>query len=130
MYSLVVSLYGTGDIINDYEGFENPGEEVYSKLGGIYVVDLDSASGDFQQLKVVPMYMNRLRLCRFTPSSRIWQPNQRVLVHNPNKSVEFCDFVNELSIFDSGGRKNALLLEHIESDPAIPGGPILISAPR
>lgn len=130
VYKNKLILYGTGDIINDYEGFENPGEERYNRLGGIYVVDLDLESGDFEQLRVVPMYMNRLRLDRFTPSSRIWQPNRRVLVHNPSKSVEFCDFINKLSVVDAGGRENALLLEHVDSDPQIPGGPILKSSLR
>lgn len=124
------SLYGTGDIINDYEGFENPGEERYNRLGGIYIVDLEKSTGHFQQLRVVPMFMNRLRLDRFTPSSRTWQPNGRMLVHNPNKSAEFCDFINKLSLLDAGGRQNALLLEHIQSDPQIPGGPILRSTLR
>ena len=101
---------------------------MYNRLGGIYVVDLDRTSGEFQQLHVIPMYMNRLRLDRFTPASRIWQPNRRALVHNPNKSVEFCDFINKLSLFDAGGQKNALMLEHVDSDPQIPGGPILRSS--
>lgn len=126
-YVLFKSLYGTGDIINDYEGFENPGEEIYNRLGGIYIVDLDPSSGKFQQLRVVPMYMNRLRLDRFTTDSRIWKPRRRVLEHNPNESVEFRDFVNKLSLMEAGGRKTALLLEHCESDPQVPGGPILKS---
>ena len=122
------SLYGTGDIINDYEGFENRGEEQYNRLGGIYIVDLDEASGEFQQLRVVPMYMNRLRLDRFTPSSRTWQPNRWVLEHNPNKGKDLCDFINKLSVLDAGGRKNALLMEHFDSDPQVLGGPILRSS--
>jgi poly-gamma-glutamate synthesis protein (capsule biosynthesis protein) len=119
--------YGTGDIINDYEGFENPGEERYNRLGGIYVVDVSATSGEFQQLRIVPMFMNRLRLERFTSSSSMWRPYQRCLEKNPNKSKEFCDFVNELSLLDAGGRENALLMEHCESDPQLAGGPVLTS---
>jgi len=73
------------------------------------------------------MYMNRLRLDRFTPDSRIWRPRRQMLEHNPSNSKEFCDFINKLSLLDAGGRKNALLLEHFASDPQIPGGPILRS---
>lgn len=127
VYKDKLILYGTGDIINDYEGFENRGEEKYNRLGGIYIVDLDARSGQLQELRVVPMFMNRLRLDRFTPVSRIWQPNRRVLEHNPKKSKEFCDFVNKLSLLDAGGRENALYLKHCEMDPQLPGGPILKS---
>ena len=126
MYTFL-SLYGTGDIINDYEGFENAGEERYVRLGGIYLADINRVSGEFEELRVVPMYMNRLRLERFTSSSRIWQPNRRILQHDPNKSKEFCEFINELSLLDAGGQENALMLEHVESDSQIPGGPILRS---
>jgi poly-gamma-glutamate synthesis protein (capsule biosynthesis protein) len=34
VYKGKLILYGTGDIINDYEGFENPGEEKYNLPGG------------------------------------------------------------------------------------------------
>ena len=47
-YKQKLILYGAGDIINDYEGFENPGEERYVKLGGIFVVDL-TESGELRQ---------------------------------------------------------------------------------
>jgi poly-gamma-glutamate synthesis protein (capsule biosynthesis protein) len=127
VYKNKLILYGTGDIINDYEGFENPGEERYVRLGGIYLADINRVSGDFEELRVVPTFMNRLRLERFTPSSRLWQPNRRTLLHNPNKSKEFCEFINELSLLDAGGQENALMLEHVESDSEIPGGPILRS---
>jgi poly-gamma-glutamate capsule biosynthesis protein CapA/YwtB (metallophosphatase superfamily) len=125
VYREKLILYGAGDIINDYEGFENRGEERYNRLAGIYVVDVDANSGKFQQLQIVPMYMNRLRLERFIPSSSIWRPNQRRLEQNPNNSKDFCDFLNEISLLDAGGRENALLMEHRESDPQLPGGPVL-----
>ena len=47
VYKGKLILYGTGDIINDYEGFENRGEENYNRLGGIYLVDIDAKSSDF-----------------------------------------------------------------------------------
>jgi poly-gamma-glutamate capsule biosynthesis protein CapA/YwtB (metallophosphatase superfamily) len=128
VYKDKLILYGAGDIINDYEGFENRGEERYNRLGGIYVVDIEASSAKFKQLRIVPMYMNRLRLERFTTSSSIWRPYQRRLEQNPNNNKDFCDFLNELSLLDAGGRKNALLMEHRESDPQLPGGPVLTSA--
>lgn len=120
-------LYGTGDMINDYEGFENPGEEKYNRLGGIFVADFNTATANLEQLRIVPTFMNRLRLERYTPTSKIWGPNQRQLQVDPNKSRNMCQFINEMSELDAGGRETALLMEHVDSDPGIPGGPILIS---
>jgi hypothetical protein len=118
-------LFGTGDFINDYEGFENPGEERYNRLGAMYVVDIDPDSHKFQQLRVVPTFVNRLRLERFTPASRIWRPQNGELEHNPRKGKQFGEFINKLSLTDAGGTDNALLLHYCDSDPQIPGGPIL-----
>eukprot|EP00957_Ditylum_brightwellii_P116795 8908195-Ditylum_brightwellii.AAC.1 len=39
VYKGKLILYGTGDIINDYEGFENRGEDKYNRLGGIFIAD-------------------------------------------------------------------------------------------
>lgn len=146
VYKNKLILYGTGDIINDYEGFENAGEERYIRLGGIYVIDLDleeSASGGstrsscrFRQLRIVPMCMNRLQLQRVKTSSGIWKPRQRRLEYNCNNIRDFCDFINEMSAIDAlagaagGGNEHTgqpLVLEYVESDPQIPGGPILRS---
>lgn len=134
LYNGKLILYGTGDLINDYEGFENLGEERYITLGGIFVADLDADSGFFRQLRVVPMYMNRLRLERYKKSSGLWRPNEKRLEVNSAKTEEFCRFINSLSRNDSrsgvsGSSKDhgALLLEHFDSDSEIPGGPILKS---
>jgi poly-gamma-glutamate capsule biosynthesis protein CapA/YwtB (metallophosphatase superfamily) len=127
LYHNKLILYGTGDIINDYEGFENPGEERYNRLGGIYVVDVDPSTGNFKELRVVPMFMNRLRLERFTSDSAVWKPNARRLQRDPRLSQNFCDFINNLSEMEAGGSGNALILEHFDSDPQIPGGPVLRS---
>ena len=126
VYHSKLILYGAGDIINDYEGFENAGEERYNRLGGIFLVDVDPTNGDFQELRIIPMRMNRLRLERFVPSSKIWQPRQRRLLHNPQYIDEFCEFVNGLSKVDAGST-NALIMKTVVSDPQVPGGPILKS---
>jgi len=119
-------LYGAGDIINDYEGFENPGEERYITMGAVFVVDI-AADGAFQQLRVVPTFMNELRLVRFVKDSHIWRPNERRYENNTKKSVEFCNFINKLSKIDASTDDRALLLEHYDSDDQIPGGPVLRS---
>ena len=125
-------LYGTGDIINDYEGFENVGEEKYNRLGGLYVVDLAvdglSKVGNFVQLRIVPMYMDRLSLRRHTTSSAMWHPNERHTIAVPEKSREFAAFLNDMSRMDA--KENALLVDYCENDPQVPGGPILRSSPR
>lgn len=120
-------MYGTGDLINDYEGFENPGEEKYNRLGGIYVADFDAKNGDFEELRVIPMFMNRLQLERCLPTSKLWKPNQGELKNSPTLTQDMCRFANEMSELDAGGRSAALLMKHVDSDPVIPGGPILVS---
>jgi poly-gamma-glutamate capsule biosynthesis protein CapA/YwtB (metallophosphatase superfamily) len=128
-YKNKLILYGAGDIINDYEGFENPGEEKYITMGGIFLVDLDSESGDFLQLRVIPTFMNRLRLERFTttPQSAIWKPRQNNLERNPNKLRSFADFINAFSKRDAvGGAGKALILEYAEDDSQV-DGPLLFS---
>jgi poly-gamma-glutamate capsule biosynthesis protein CapA/YwtB (metallophosphatase superfamily) len=125
LYRSKLILYGTGDMINDYEGFENQGEEQYNKLGGLFLVDMDAETGDFCHLKIVPMFMNRLRLERYNKASLLWKPNERILQSDPSKSQDFCRFLNELSQFDAGRSGQALELVHVESDPEIPGGPVL-----
>jgi hypothetical protein len=52
----------TGDFVNDYEGFKNPGDEAYSHLGGMFVADIDPCSGELRALRVIPTYMNQLSL--------------------------------------------------------------------
>jgi len=127
VYKGKLILYGTGDMINDYEGFENRGEEQFNKLGAIYVVDMNTASGDFVQAKIVPMFMNRLRIERFTPSSKLWKPNERMLQVEPQKSVDLARFINQLSRTDSGMEQPQMVLEHVDEDDEIPGGPVLVS---
>lgn len=68
VYHDKLTLYGMGDMINGYKGSTNLDEERYNTLvGGAYVVDVDVNTGDFAQLRVVPILMNRLRLERYTP---------------------------------------------------------------
>ena len=127
VYKSKLILYGTGDIINDYEGFENRGEEKYNRLGGIYIADFDQTTGNFSQLRIVPMFMNRLRLERYKKGSKVWRPNERRLLIDRERSIDMAAFINRLSELDAGGKDNALTVEHLDEDSTIPGGPILIS---
>ena len=125
-YKQKLIIYGAGDIINDYEGFENPGEERYVKLGGIFAVDV-TASGDLRQLCIVPMLMNQLRLERYTKDSLRWNPNrQRYEAYNDG-SKNLCDYINNLSKIDAGNEECALRLKHENVDSAFLGGPVLRS---
>lgn len=126
VYKGKLILYGAGDIINDYEGFENRGEDQYNRLGGIYIADIDSVSGDLKQLQIVPMFMNRLRLERYKKGSQIWSPTQNRLVADQEKGKELCAFVNKLSLIDAGSEKAALTVKYVdESKSSKPGGPVL-----
>uniref|UniRef100_A0A7S4RXS8 Capsule synthesis protein CapA domain-containing protein n=1 Tax=Ditylum brightwellii TaxID=49249 RepID=A0A7S4RXS8_9STRA len=126
VYKGKLILYGTGDIINDYEGFENRGEDKYNRLGGIFIADVDASSGKLKQLQIVPMFMNRLRLERYKKGSQIWSPNQKHLVTDDEKGKDLCTFINELSLIDAGSEKAALTVKYVdESKSSIPGGPVL-----
>lgn len=119
-------VYGAGDIINDYEGFENPGEERYNRLGGVYLVDVHADTGQFAQLSIVPTYMDRLSLRRWTPSAALWRPQQRRLERNAAQLDDWCRFLQNQSRTDAGS-DGALVLHVVDDDPHFPGGPILRS---
>jgi poly-gamma-glutamate capsule biosynthesis protein CapA/YwtB (metallophosphatase superfamily) len=126
VYKGKLILYGTGDIINDYEGFENRGEDRYNRLGGIFIADVDASSGNLRQLQIVPMFMNRLRLVRYKKGSQLWSPKQKRLVKDDEKGKDLCTFINALSFIDAGSETAALTLKYVdESNSSIPGGPVL-----
>jgi poly-gamma-glutamate synthesis protein (capsule biosynthesis protein) len=125
-YHSKLILYGAGDLINDYEGFENPGDEAYVKFGALYIVDVDPSTGELQKLTLVPTFMDRLRLRRLLPHSAVWQPRSRELVNDPTAVYTFRDFINRLSVADSGGSETAVQLRVVEENREIPGGPTLV----
>jgi poly-gamma-glutamate synthesis protein (capsule biosynthesis protein) len=64
-------LYGCGDFLNDYEGVS--GYESYrGDLSLMYLADIDAASGDLLQLRLVPLRMRRLRLERASSADAEW----------------------------------------------------------
>ena len=118
-------IYGAGDLINDYEGFENPGDELYVRTGALFVVDIAETDGMLEQVRLVPMYMDRLRLRRLQSNAAVWSPRNAELITNPRAPKEFLDFVNRMSRLDSGRSLDALNLTLVEEDPQIPDGPVL-----
>lgn len=64
-------LYGCGDFLNDYEGIS--GFESYrGDLSLMYFADIDAASGDLLQLRLVPLHMRRMRLERASGADVEW----------------------------------------------------------
>jgi poly-gamma-glutamate capsule biosynthesis protein CapA/YwtB (metallophosphatase superfamily) len=67
-------LYGCGDFITDYEGIS--GYEAFrSDLALMYLVELDSASGELITARLVPMQMRRFGLERASAADAKWLCN-------------------------------------------------------
>jgi poly-gamma-glutamate capsule biosynthesis protein CapA/YwtB (metallophosphatase superfamily) len=64
-------LYGCGDFLTDYEGISG-GEEFRADLALMYLVDVDSASGELINARLVPMQMRRFRLERASATDAGW----------------------------------------------------------
>src|SRR4029077_9935884 len=91
-------LYGCGDFITDYEGI--CGYEAFrGDLALMYLVELESTTGEVINTRLVPMQMRRFRLERASASDTKW----------------LCDLLNELGkSFDTRARweeNNSLSLE-------------------
>jgi poly-gamma-glutamate synthesis protein (capsule biosynthesis protein) len=64
-------LYGCGDFLTDYEGIS--GHETFrGDLALMYLIDLDSASGELITARLVPMQMRRFRLERASAADSKW----------------------------------------------------------
>jgi len=64
-------LYGCGDFLTDYEGIT--GYEVFrGDLPLMYLIELDSATGELISLRMVPMQMRQFRLERALGSDAKW----------------------------------------------------------
>src|SRR6266700_4056459 len=69
-----VILYGCGDFLTDYEGISGY-ETLRGDLGLMYLVDLDSRSGQLMSARLVPMQMRRFRLERAPAADSEWLSN-------------------------------------------------------
>jgi poly-gamma-glutamate synthesis protein (capsule biosynthesis protein) len=67
-------LYGCGDFLTDYEGISGY-EEFRGDLALMYLVDVDSQSGQLLSARLVPMNMQRFRLERTSASDAKWLCN-------------------------------------------------------
>jgi poly-gamma-glutamate synthesis protein (capsule biosynthesis protein) len=56
-------LYGSGDFLTDYEGISGY-EDFRGDLAIMYVVEVDSRTGQLRSARLVPMKMQRFRLER------------------------------------------------------------------
>src|SRR5438477_3878537 len=91
-------LYGCGDLLTDYEGISGY-EDFRGDLSLMYLVELDSQSGQLVSTRLVPMHMRRFRLERTSAPDAHW----------------LCDFLNELGApFGTGTRLkkgNSMMLQ-------------------
>ena len=91
-------LYGCGDFLTDYEGISGY-EPFRGDLALMYLVELDSDSGELIAARLVPMQMRRFQLQRASAADARW----------------LCNLVNELGKqFGTGARleeDNSLTLE-------------------
>jgi poly-gamma-glutamate synthesis protein (capsule biosynthesis protein) len=81
-------LYGCGDFLTDYEGIS--GYEMFrGDLALMYLIELDSRSGELIAARLVPMQMQRFRLERISAADAAW----------------LCNLLNELGAqFSTGAR--------------------------
>jgi poly-gamma-glutamate capsule biosynthesis protein CapA/YwtB (metallophosphatase superfamily) len=91
-------LYGCGDFVSDYEGIT--GYEMFrGDLALMYLIEIDSRSGELIAARLVPMHMRRFRLERASVADAQW----------------LCDCLNQLGKpFSTGARldkEGSLLLE-------------------
>lgn len=66
-------LHGCGDLINDYEGIDDPWGRpggLRSDLACLYLLELRCPGGQLQRLEVVPFRLRRFRLSRPEPADR------------------------------------------------------------
>ena len=67
-------LYGCGDFLTDYEGIS--GYEMFrGDLAQMYLIELDSGSGELIAARLVPMRMRRFRLERASAADAKWLCN-------------------------------------------------------
>lgn len=64
-------IYGCGDFINDYEGISGY-EEFRSHLVLMYLVTIDSCTGNLLGLKMTPFQIKRFRLQRASDEDALW----------------------------------------------------------
>src|SRR5438046_9413499 len=64
-------LYGCGDFLTDYEGISGY-EALRGDLGLIYLIELDSQSGQLRAVRLVPTQTRRFRLAGASAADARW----------------------------------------------------------
>lgn len=137
LYRGKLIIYGAGDLVNDYEGFANRGDEAYNKLGALFLVDVNVSDGTLAQLCLIPTFMNCLQLQRVQQRSyKRWDPTVNCMVERADGVTELCEAVNHLSRLNAGNASDndpvsGVAVElRVEDDWAsAPGGPVLVFTP-
>ncbi|KAL3805397.1 hypothetical protein HJC23_009104 [Cyclotella cryptica] len=120
-YNGKLIIYGAGDLINDYEGFANAGDEKYCKFGALFLADFCIETKDLYRLTLVPTFMNRLQLKLLCPSDSsvrdIWNPRNRT--NDRGSNIEhascLCTAINDLTKLDAGSKQGLKL--RLSKDP-------------
>ena len=95
------------------------------KHGALFIIDVEAnmSGNTVTDLKLVPMFVNRLGLNRLHEHSLVWDANMRLMHLDGSGAVtRFCKFVNSMSAKDGG--KGAVKLRVVE-DQSVPGAPVL-----
>ncbi|KAJ0404900.1 hypothetical protein P43SY_001812 [Pythium insidiosum] len=112
-------IYGAGDLINDYEGFENPGDDAYNKFGALFLVDLDVDTAACRALRLIPTMMFELRLRRVSNSATPrWRPRRQRVELETDMATALCHAINKYSRMDVGDHGTALQLRVIDEEDA------------
>lgn len=137
LYRGKLIIYGAGDLVNDYEGFANRGDEAYNTLGALFLVDVNVSDGTLTQLCLIPTFMNRLQLQRVQQRSyKCWDPTVSRMVERIDGATELCEAINHLSRLDAGSVSDndpvsgvAVELRVEDEWASAPGGPVLVFTP-
>src|SRR4029453_917729 len=90
-------LYGCGDFITDYEGIS--GYEIFrGDLALMYLIELDSGSGELIAARLVPMRMRRFRLEHASATDARWLCNLLNQLGKPFATQTRLDNDNSLTL--------------------------------
>ena len=107
VYNGKLIIYGAGDLINDYEGFANPGDEKYCEYGALILADVSTETKTLHQLNLIPTVMDQLQLKLLCPSGQshldIWNPLTKTYERRSHYETasRLCNAVNELTKLDA-----------------------------
>lgn len=106
VYKGKLIIYGAGDLINDYEGFSNIGDEDFVEHGAFFIVDICKDDHTLNGLTLIPTVMNRLQLqllCPIDKTRYLWDPRKQsmIKVDKLEAITELCSAINRLSDTDA-----------------------------